>query len=98
MYSTIIGKNRILPQLLYNLDETPLTRTDQYKYSELMLTGGQQPAAITPERMSNVTVLLTIPAIGAKLPTVILWPAKTVPAELAELRAYDILVLPNEGG
>ena len=46
----------------------------------------------------NVTVLLTIPAIGAKLPTVILWPSKTVPQELAELRAYDILVLPNEGG
>ena len=98
LYSTIVGKNHILPQLLYNLDETPMTLTDQYKYSELMLIGGQPPAAITPERMSNVTVLLTIPAIGAKLPTVILWPSKTVPQELAELRAYDILVLPNEGG
>ena len=98
LYGTIIGRNHILPQLLFNLDETPITLTDQYKYSELMLVGGQQPAAVSPERMSNVTVLLTIPAIGARLPTVILWPAKTVPRELAELRAYDILVLPNEIG
>ena len=98
LYGSIIGKHHILPQLLFNLDETPITLTDQYKYSELMMVDGQHPAAITPERMANVTVLLTIPALGARLPTVILWPAKTVPKELNELRAYDILVLPNEIG
>ena len=98
LYGSIIGRHHILPQLLFNMDETPMTLTDQYKYSELMMVDGQQPAAITPERMANVTVLLTIPAVGTRLPTVILWPAKTVPKELTELRAYDILVFPNEIG
>ena len=98
LYGSIIARHHILPQLLFNMDETPMTLTDQYKYSELMMVDGQQPSAITPERMANVTVLLTIPAVGTRLPTVLLWPAKTIPKELNELRAYDILVLPSEIG
>ena len=82
LYGSIVVKQHILPQLLFNLDETPMTFTDQYKYSEIMMEDGQLPAAVIPERMANVTILLTIPAVGTRLPTVILWPAKTVPEEL----------------
>ena len=98
LYGSIVVKQHILPQLLFNLDETPMTFTDLYKYSEIMMEDGQLPAAVIPERMANVTILLTIPAVGTRLPTVILWPAKTVPEELQVLRAYDILVYPNQSG
>ena len=59
LYGSIVVKQHILPQLLFNLDETPMTFTDQYKYSEIMMEDGQLPAAVIPERMANVTILLT---------------------------------------
>jgi hypothetical protein len=56
------------------------------------------PLSSEPARMPNSTLLLTVPAVGHALPTVLLWPSKTVPPELLPLRSFDIHIIPNESG
>ena len=98
MFQHTIQTFNIHPALLFNLDETPISLTEHYHYSELKALNDPNPIAMMMERMANSTVVLSIPALGSALPTVLLWPSKTLPPELSSLAAFDIIVIPNSTG
>ena len=98
LFNQIIHRFKIHPALLFNLDETPISLMEHYHYSELKALNELKPVAMMSERMANITVVLSIPALGSALPTVLLWPSKTLPAELSPLAAFDIIVMPNSSG
>ena len=98
LFQQTIQTLHIHPALLFNLDETPLSLTEHYHYSELKALNEPKPIAMMTERMANITVVLSIPALGSALPTVLLWPSKTLPPELSSLAAFDIIVMPNSTG
>ena len=98
LFKQTIESFKIHPALLFNLDETPISLTEHYHYSELKALDEPKPTAMMTERMANITVVLTIPALGSALPTILLWPSKTLPQELATLAAFDIVVIPNGTG
>lgn len=98
LFKQTVDSLKIHPALLFNLDETPISLTEHYHYSELKALDEPKPTAMMSERMANITVVLTIPALGSALPTILLWPSKTLPQELTTLAAFDIVVIPNGTG
>jgi hypothetical protein len=89
---------KIIPQLLLNIDETALfvndLRTPKAFTHEQSST---IPITTTSRRLPTATVLFTICADHSHLPTVILWPRKSLPPEFPA-KSDELIFIPNGSG
>jgi hypothetical protein len=95
----LMNKFHYPPALLFSTDET--SNQLHEASTDIAISSVDTPTpplSPGPPKMPNSTFLLTIPALGNALPTVLLWPSKTVPVELLPLRSFDVHIIANTSG
>ena len=81
------------------MDETSVNILDHY-HSKLLEHSANPSVPILPktERYASTTLVICSSAYGTALPSTIIWPQSTVPADLVDLRGYNIAIIANSSG
>jgi hypothetical protein len=95
---SVIRTYRIIPEFFMNLDETALFLKDCPVQSVVVgMNDPVLPKVEVQPRIPNASVIFSISADGRHLPTVVLWPAASLPPEL-QFHVDDIVLLANGSG
>ena len=86
-------------RLMFNLDETSVNIVDHYQ-SKLLEHSANPSVPILPkaERYASTTLVICSSSYGSALTSTIIWPQSTVPADLVDLRGYNIAIIANSSG
>jgi hypothetical protein len=98
LYTHLVLTYHLIPELTFNCDETALFINDTQvpkavTHADCLVL----PVVTTPDRMPTATVLFTICADSTHLPTIVIWPRKTLPPELKS-DTDNIVFLPSSSG
>ena len=57
-----------------------------------------RPILPKSDRYASTTLVICSSSYGSALPSTIIWPQSTVPADLFDLRGYNIAIIANSSG
>ncbi|KAH7815491.1 putative DDE superfamily endonuclease [Monocercomonoides exilis] len=100
-YSLLDGlheKNEYCKELIFNMDESSLRVPTNSKLSVVHPKNENPGFRKEPPKMANSTLVAAVAADGFVLPSVILWPSKSLPDEMKPLLSQALDIWPNGSG
>ncbi|KAH7820844.1 uncharacterized protein MONOS_5658 [Monocercomonoides exilis] len=100
-YSLLDGlheKNEYCKELIFNMDESSLRVPTNSKLSVVHPKNENPGFRKEPPKMANSTLVAAVAADGFALPSVILWPSKSLPDEMKPLLSQTLDIWPNGSG